>query len=887
VTSYPIIAQYELSDPGRRGPLALGRRRDNSEIPRIKPHEVLVWRVGGRYVVDDGKLRAHDDTVVRASSVSVVSVRRGTEVEVSFRIDSMDAGEFSIRVSFVCSVLDPEVVVRDGQVNVVDALLAHLRRDQALFNVGLAHRIDEIVVVRAKIGIQVKAYMTLRPPEVPGMEIAYTSVHVETPAAYADIGELSRERLLELQKLRREVLLDARRQAYISDEMAKLAETFAAESRLALDFAYANGQLTSQEFAERLRQVDQAREQAELLEAAARQVVVEDRDVQSVSEDYLEEAWQREQLGRQEAMQRRRRELEAQIDLLRILAERGYLDTRHEGVSELISRFDAARHLVSEHVQDSGEPFSVGEDRQAPGRYNVTVRDSPGVQVGDADTVVNEFGESGSSGTGMPGPRRGGGDSSDRRYLLGRCPEVVPVGRPFSLVASIVQASTGTAARLLPFAVPAEGQDVLLVLHAPRLRLLGDQRLTVHVPASGDSSPVMFELRADEEGPRSISITAWLGGSYLGELVVEITAGQADGQHLEFRAEIGTESSEGAVSLVVRYDPELKAYRFEFRDEDNPNEVVSRLSFEPRQRVERLVADLDRLAAGRGGYSADQVRDYLVNAGAELWRELVPPGLREQFWDRQHRIRQLTILADKDTVPWELLYPRDPGHDAGFLVQQFPVTRGIFGRRPAPRLSLWPARFVLPRGSLREAEVEIDVMRRLLDPSQAPEAVIADLTPLQDLIRVGDFGLLHFACHNRFEPDDDASIKLGGVQFTPRLMTTAVIDKVLARSAPTVFMNACRSAGLAPTYNRLDGWASKFLEAGAGAFVGSLWAVSDGAAREFAEELYGQLKIGISLGEALMNARAKAATHADDPTWLAYSAYGDPRAKVTRSASKA
>lgn len=125
----------------------------------------------------------------------------------------------------------------------------------------------------------------------------------------------------------------------------------------------------------------------------------------------------------------------------------------------------------------------------------------------------------------------------------------------------------------------------------------------------------MFELRADKEGPRSVSITAWLGGRYLGELLIEITADRdrASGQHREFRAEIDAEPSEGAVSLVVRYDPELQAYRFEFRDEDNPNEVVSRLSFEPRRcRIERLVADLDRLAAGRGGYSADQVRDYLV-----------------------------------------------------------------------------------------------------------------------------------------------------------------------------------------------------------------------------------------------------------------------------------
>lgn len=51
-------------------------------------------------------------------------------------------------------------------------------------------------------------------------------------------------------------------------------------------------------------------------------------------------------------------------------------------------------------------------------------------------------------------------------------------------------------------------------------------------------------------------------------------------------------------------------------------------------------------------------------------------------------------------------------------------------------------------------------------------------------------------------------------------------------------------------------------------------------AREFAEELYGQLKTGAPFGKAIMHARAKAATHSGDPTWLAYIAYGDPRAKV-------
>ena len=157
------------------------------------------------------------------------------------------------------------------------------------------------------------------------------------------------------------------------------------------------------------------------------------------------------------------------------------------------------------------------------------------------------------------------------------------------------------------------------------------------------------------------------------------------------------------MSLVVRYDPSQQAYRFEFRDEDNPDEVHSNLAYDPGPVVEQLIADLDSLAEGRSGYSADQTRDYLVNAGARLWQQLVPGQLREQFWDRQHRIRQLTILADKDAVPWELLYPMDPGHDAGFLVEQFPVTRAIFGWRPGRTLRLQPARFVLPEGSLPEA----------------------------------------------------------------------------------------------------------------------------------------------------------------------------------------
>ena len=557
----------------------------------------------------------------------------------------------------------------------------------------------------------------------------------------------------------------------------------------------------------------------------------------------------------------------------------------------------AAAQAVMGVAEIFGSVSVAHELRSLSAKYSVNVRGGQGVQVGDRNTQRNIFRFRVRQDAASVAGSITGADIADigevvdksisqrSRYLRGQCPESVQVGEPFSLLVSVVLAGPANAG-LKPFDVPSEGRDVLLVIHGSGLRLLGGQRMTIHVPANRDSEPVMFELRADTPGSRPVSITAWLGGSYLGELLVEVTAERDHpaGTNRNVFAEITTEPTRGAVSLVVRYDPRQNTYRFEFRDEDNPEEVTSNLAYEPGSRVEQLVAELDELAKDRTGYSAAQARDYLINAGAGLWRELIPERLRQQFWDRQHRIRQLTILADKDAVPWELLYPMDPGHDAGFLVEQFPVTRAIFGRAPSRRLTLRPARFVLPEGSPPEARAEIEAMRRLLDPEQPPEAVIAALTPLQGLIGGGDFGLLHFACHNRFDPADGSSITLDQQrQFTPTLMTTSAINRALARSAPTVFINACRTAGLTATYNRLDGWASKFLEAGAAVFIGSLWAVSDLAGREFAGELYSHLQRGQSLGKALLSARQAAAAMPGDPTWLAYTVYGDPGATISRA----
>ena len=126
---------------------------------------------------------------------------------VSFPIDSQDGLEFTVKVTFTCSVADPVAVVRYGQVNAADALLAYLRAYQDLFSLGLVHPVAEINQVRADMTIQVKAYMAMRPPKIPGMQITLAAVQVETPALRVGIGKRVGEQFIEMKKQHEEALL--------------------------------------------------------------------------------------------------------------------------------------------------------------------------------------------------------------------------------------------------------------------------------------------------------------------------------------------------------------------------------------------------------------------------------------------------------------------------------------------------------------------------------------------------------------------------------------------------------------------------------------------------------------------------------------------------------
>jgi hypothetical protein len=278
------------------------------------------------------------------------------------------------------------------------------------------------------------------------------------------------------------------------------------------------------------------------------------------------------------------------------------------------------------------------------------------------------------------------------------------------------------------------------------------------------------------------------------------------------------------------------------------------------------------------------MRDRLVNRGAALWDEFMP----EEFWGRfqtwRRDLTSLTVISRDQIVPWEILYPPN---DEGFLVEQLPIFRWVTGPAAAPPLELRHGRvgLVRPEPSPESARTEIRALRALLKQTCSPLNSVRSLAQLKRLLRDADFRMLHFACHNTFS-QSGAKLMFGEQPFEPvdlRQYRRLGRPSAFGTTTPLVFMNACRTAERAASYTSLDGWADAFVQAGAGAFIGSLWEVRDTTATRLAQAFYTALlddERPITLSEAIKRARETVREEPGDPTWLGYTVYGNPDAVI-------
>ncbi|GIF25080.1 hypothetical protein BJ973_007337 [Actinoplanes tereljensis] len=190
---YPVVRTEFLKDAPSRGLLGLGKkRRDADELPKAGAHEVWVYRVEGRYVVNRGELARDDDNVVRADCVSLVNISRGMPITVEMTIPSAEASNFIMRITFSCTVTDPALVVREN-VQASEAILAYLQRDGKLGHLALGLRMAHLNQLRREATARIRAYTEVKPPDVHGLDLRFLGVEVLTPPDLEQFEKRRRE----------------------------------------------------------------------------------------------------------------------------------------------------------------------------------------------------------------------------------------------------------------------------------------------------------------------------------------------------------------------------------------------------------------------------------------------------------------------------------------------------------------------------------------------------------------------------------------------------------------------------------------------------------------------------------------------------------------------
>ncbi|HEU5392884.1 MAG TPA: hypothetical protein VFV73_44050 [Streptosporangiaceae bacterium] len=182
MASYPIISQRNLPKASRRGPMGIvPPRRDASELPLPNAHEAVVYKAAGSYVVDDGRSRTTDGHIVNATNITVVDMREDAPITAQATIPSAGAAEFTVRVTFLCTVKKPEEVVEAGLHDITTRLTSHVTQDQKLFHLGEDYHLSEVAVVRRNVTAQVKAYYNVRPVRFRGLDVKLGNIQVLTP----------------------------------------------------------------------------------------------------------------------------------------------------------------------------------------------------------------------------------------------------------------------------------------------------------------------------------------------------------------------------------------------------------------------------------------------------------------------------------------------------------------------------------------------------------------------------------------------------------------------------------------------------------------------------------------------------------------------------------
>lgn len=477
------------------------------------------------------------------------------------------------------------------------------------------------------------------------------------------------------------------------------------------------------------------------------------------------------------------------------------------------------------------------------------------------------------------------------RALLASAPPQVLLDQEASLLVLLSRDTTGPDALMVTGAVGDEIEVVVEATGAITIRGASEGKLLIE--DLEETRPLRFKIAGKSLGDGRLRVYAFKHGQAVGKLhlTVQVVPAIEDAAPTRQQESLTAPAALPELSLYVLEEASARTYTMRLHAAD-PGLGLNLIKFGPIELgadAESFFAtvfrDLESIMSAE--ISAQAKMQRLASMGTYLFDTIVPEPLRVQLWDLRKRIKSILVQSEEPWIPWELckLFGADGDGgiaEGGFLCEEFEMTRWLIGTKQYQELDMRVIGVVVPADSdLPAAPAERDFMLGLASAGRTTKQIAAEAVALRDAMASGKYDGLHFTGHGQFTTgeSDRAALSLDHGSLTPQDLT-GVVANLGRKRHPLVFLNACEAGRSGMSLVGMGGWARGFLKAGAGAFIGPYWKVSDSSASAFAQAFYFELlENGATVGQAARTARA-AVRAASDPTWLAYTVYAHPQARA-------
>lgn len=291
--------------------------------------------------------------------------------------------------------------------------------------------------------------------------------------------------------------------------------------------------------------------------------------------------------------------------------------------------------------------------------------------------------------------------------------------------------------------------------------------------------------------------------------------------------------------------------------------------------LERIAHDMNRLIGTTvsilsyfGGYRIKNLTTFLLflsllqRKGKELLKYALPEPIMDDI-EMSHIVLETNVHA----IPFELMWI-DQFFALKYAVgRRLRVTRPVRMRNPEDTETLRALIIADPTSNLKGALTECNNLTAELDKLIDTDYITqteATCGHVKTLLQSG-YTIIHYAGH--------VNVDENGLQLSDGVLDSHTIQENL-RGSPLVFINGCKSAGIAHTE-----LAEAFLQGGALGYIGSLWDIHDVAAAELAINFYTSSLNYYTIGEALRMAKERALQE-HSIAWLCFVLFGDPTLRL-------